>query len=94
MTEFKSIGNVFVGACNNYGLFIDWNNRDHITLRDMDDLSKKENLKFPNIFKREYLGIPPEGETTINLRVFSRDNNTFYFVTIKHGQLLIYKAVR
>lgn len=82
----------FVGGYQDMGYFIDRENRNNFIIRDLKDLSIKEQFFIPVKFKDTDLGIPEED--SFNLRVFSRDNNTFYFVTIKHGHLLIYKAVR
>ena len=84
----------FIGSCKNYGYFIDWDNRDHIIIRNMDNLLEKEYFKLPIKFSETSLGIPEEGWSSINIRVLSEDNNTFYFATLKHGHLMIYKAVR
>ena len=82
----------FVGGYQNSGYFIDWYHRNKLIIRDLSDTSIKEQFFIPVKFDESDLGIPEE--ELINLRVFSQDNNTFYFVTLKHGHLLIYKATR
>lgn len=82
----------FVGGCQNMGFFVERDNRNEFVIRDLRDKSVKARFFIPVKFSDTDLGIPEED--SFNLRVFSQDNETFYFVTIKHKHLLIYKAVR
>ena len=84
--------NTFVGGYQNMGFFINYEKRNKIVIRDMETKFIKESLTFPHFFKESDLGIVEEGR--VNLRILSEDNNTFYFVTLKKGHLMIYKAVR
>ena len=82
----------FVGGCQNMGYFVEREYRKQLIIKDLVHKSEKERFNIPVIFKDTDLGVPEED--LFNLRVFSQDNNTFYFVTLKRGHLLIYKAVR
>ena len=82
----------FVGGCQNMGFFVEREHRNQFIIKDLINKSEKERFNIPVKFKDSDLGIPEED--SFNLRVFSQDNNTFYFVTLKHGHLMIYKAVR
>ena len=82
----------FVGGCQNMGYFVEREYRKQLIIKDLVNKSEKERFNIPVIFKDTDLGVPEED--LFNLRVFSQDNNTFYFVTLKRGHLLIYKAVR
>ena len=82
----------FIGGFQNLGYFADYEKRNKLVIRDMETQSTKDSFSLPPLFKESDLGVPEEG--TINLQVFSQDNNTFYFVTLKKGHLMIYKALR
>ena len=82
----------FVGGCRNLGFFVDWELKNKLVVRNLDDQSVVDEWRIPvrifspNTFLRE--------EGFINLRVFSEDNNTYYFVFIKYDRLMVYKATR
>lgn len=70
-----------IGGWEKYGYFVDPTQRDHLVIRDMSGNSEEECLYFNHTFSENDLDFPEEDD--INLRVFSSDNQIFYFVQVK-----------
>ncbi|CCZ80729.1 hypothetical protein [Odoribacter laneus] len=81
-----------IGGWEKYGYFVDPTQRDHLVIRDMSGNSEEECLYFNHTFSENDLDFPEEDD--INLRVFSSDNQIFYFVQVKNEHLDIYKAAK
>lgn len=81
-----------IGGWEKYGYFVDPSQRDHLVIRDMSEDPKEECLYLNHTFSENDLDFPEEDD--INLRVFSSDNQTFYFVQVKNGHLDIYRATK
>ena len=81
-----------IGGQGKYGYFVDPTQRDHLVIRNMSENTEEECLYFNHTFSENDLDFPEEDD--INLRVFSSDNQIFYFVQVKNGHLDIYKATK
>ena len=81
-----------IGGQGKYGYFVDPTQRDHLIIRNMSENTEEECLYFNHTFSENDLDFPEEDD--INLRVFSSDNQIFYFVQVKNGHLDIYKATK
>lgn len=81
-----------IGGWEKYGYFVDPTQRDHLVIRDMSGNSEEECLYFNHTFSENDLDFPEEDD--INLRVFSSNNQIFYFVQVKNEHLDIYKAAK
>lgn len=82
----------FVGGCGKHGYYVNFDQRDHVDIWDMTNMSQEGSFSFNHLFSAQDQDFPEEDD--INLRVLSEDNRTFYFVQVKNGHLDIYKGVR